>query len=38
MVRDYLPILTVDEPSLITWLNQYGLAKVCIVCIVCIVF
>ncbi|KAM7441466.1 Lipase maturation factor2 [Porites harrisoni] len=27
MVRDYLPILTVDEPSLITWLNQYGLAK-----------
>ena len=29
-VREYLPILAVNEPSLINWLNQYGYAKVCI--------
>ena len=28
-VREYLPILAVNEPSLINWLNQYGFAKVC---------
>ncbi|XP_068673133.1 lipase maturation factor 2-like [Montipora foliosa] len=26
-VREYLPILAVNEPSLINWLSQYGLAK-----------
>ncbi|CAH3106819.1 unnamed protein product [Pocillopora meandrina] len=25
--REYLPILTVNEPTLINWLNQYGYAK-----------
>lgn len=25
--REYLPIVTVNEPSLINWLNQYGYAK-----------
>ncbi|XP_067044507.1 lipase maturation factor 2-like [Acropora muricata] len=25
--REYLPILAVNEPSLINWLNQFGLAK-----------
>ncbi|XP_078346417.1 lipase maturation factor 2-like isoform X1 [Oculina patagonica] len=26
-VREYLPIVTVNEPSLINWLNQHGFAK-----------
>ena len=29
-MREYLPILAVNEPSLINWLNQFGLAKVCL--------